>query len=123
MSGLSASATSEVKSTQVSPRAPICARSARTRGTRAAAISAAYGAAPPGGHPQNSGPHLRRLPSIVGWSARPRARQAGAMTTTPQAPVRPAEVAVTPDLIVDLALGFMASKHLFAASELGLFEA
>jgi SAM-dependent methyltransferase len=45
------------------------------------------------------------------------------MTTTPQAPVRPAEVAVTPDLIVELALGFMASKHLFAASELGLFEA
>jgi SAM-dependent methyltransferase len=30
---------------------------------------------------------------------------------------------VTPDLIFQLAQGFMASKHLFAASELGLFEA
>jgi len=45
------------------------------------------------------------------------------MTTTPQAPVRPTEDAVTPDLIFQLAQGFMASKHLFAASELGLFEA
>jgi hypothetical protein len=40
--------------------------------------------------------------------------QAGAMTSTP---------AVTPDRIFELAQGFMASKHLFAASELGLFEA
>jgi ubiquinone/menaquinone biosynthesis C-methylase UbiE len=30
---------------------------------------------------------------------------------------------VTPDLILQVAQGFMASKHLFAASELGLFEA
>jgi hypothetical protein len=36
------------------------------------------------------------------------------MTSTP---------AVTPDRIFELAQGFMASKHLFAASELGLFEA
>lgn len=45
------------------------------------------------------------------------------MTTTPQAPARPTENAVTPDQIFQLAQGFMASKHLFAASELGLFEA
>ena len=45
------------------------------------------------------------------------------MTTTPQAATRPAENAVTPDQIFQLAQGFMASKHLFAASELGLFEA
>ena len=31
--------------------------------------------------------------------------------------------AVDPDRIFQLAQGFMASKHLFAASELGLFEA
>ena len=30
---------------------------------------------------------------------------------------------VTPDPIVRLASGFMAAKHLFAASELGVFEA
>src|SRR5262249_30383827 len=45
------------------------------------------------------------------------------MTTTAQAPSRPTESAVTPDQIFQLAQGFMASKHLFAASELGLFEA
>lgn len=45
------------------------------------------------------------------------------MTTTPQAPSRPTQDAVAPDQIFQLAQGFMASKHLFAASELGLFEA
>jgi SAM-dependent methyltransferase len=45
------------------------------------------------------------------------------MTTTPQAPSRPTDNAVTPDQIFQLAQGFMASKHLFAANELGLFEA
>ena len=30
---------------------------------------------------------------------------------------------VTPERIFEIAQGFMASKHLFAASELGLFEA
>ena len=30
---------------------------------------------------------------------------------------------VTPDSIMRIAMGFMASKHLFAASEIGLFEA
>ena len=45
------------------------------------------------------------------------------MTTTPEAPSRPTENAVTPDQIFQLAQGFMASKHLFAANELGLFEA
>jgi SAM-dependent methyltransferase len=39
------------------------------------------------------------------------------MTTTPQA------TTTTPDIIFQLAQGFMASKHLFAANELGLFEA
>jgi hypothetical protein len=43
------------------------------------------------------------------------------MTTTSAAP----EIhdMVTPDRIFEIAQGFMASKHLFAASELGLFEA
>jgi hypothetical protein len=30
---------------------------------------------------------------------------------------------VTPEPIVKIALGFMAAKHLFAANEIGLFEA
>jgi hypothetical protein len=29
---------------------------------------------------------------------------------------------VTPDLIMKIAMGFMAAKHLFAANEIGLFE-
>jgi len=45
------------------------------------------------------------------------------MTTTPEAPAGPATDVVTPDRIFEIAQGFMASKHLFAASELGLFEA
>jgi SAM-dependent methyltransferase len=45
------------------------------------------------------------------------------MTTTSQTPAKQIEGAVTPDLIFQLAQGFMASKHLFAANELGLFEA
>lgn len=45
------------------------------------------------------------------------------MTTTPQAPSTPTGNAMTPDHIFQLAQGFMASKHLFAANELGLFEA
>jgi SAM-dependent methyltransferase len=39
------------------------------------------------------------------------------MTTHPQSK------SVTPEPIIQLASGFMAAKHLFAASELGLFEA
>lgn len=30
---------------------------------------------------------------------------------------------VTPELIMKIAMGFMAAKHLFAANEIGLFEA
>ncbi|HEY7273298.1 MAG TPA: methyltransferase dimerization domain-containing protein [Actinoplanes sp.] len=45
------------------------------------------------------------------------------MTTISEAQAGPAQDAVTPDQIFQLAQGFMASKHLFAASELGLFEA
>ncbi|PVG84512.1 SAM-dependent methyltransferase [Nocardioides gansuensis] len=45
------------------------------------------------------------------------------MTTTHEPPTRAAEDVVTPDRIFAIAQGFMASKHLFAASELGLFEA
>ncbi len=41
------------------------------------------------------------------------------MTTTPTAP----DLTVTPEPIMKVAAGFMAAKHLFAASELGLFEA
>ena len=37
-------------------------------------------------------------------------------------PTRPATI-VTPEPIMHIAAGFMAAKHLFAASELGLFEA
>ncbi|HVL85386.1 MAG TPA: methyltransferase [Pseudonocardia sp.] len=45
------------------------------------------------------------------------------MTTTHDAPAGATHDAVTPDRIFEIAQGFMASKHLFAASELGLFEA
>jgi SAM-dependent methyltransferase len=45
------------------------------------------------------------------------------MTTTHEAPAGAAHDVVTPDRIFEIAQGFMASKHLFAASELGLFEA
>ena len=45
------------------------------------------------------------------------------MTTTREAPAGAAQDVVTPDRIFELAQGFMASKHLFAASELGVFEA
>jgi len=44
------------------------------------------------------------------------------MTTT-QVPASAAPTVVTPDRIIEIAQGFMASKHLFAASELGVFEA
>jgi SAM-dependent methyltransferase len=44
------------------------------------------------------------------------------MTTT-QAPEGATHDVPTPDLIFQIAQGFMVSKHLFAASELGLFEA
>ena len=41
-----------------------------------------------------------------------------------QAPAaRPEAAGPSPELIMQLAAGFMAAKHLFAASELGLFEA
>ena len=43
------------------------------------------------------------------------------MTTTSAAPS--VNDMVTPERFLDIAQGFMASKHLFAASELGLFEA
>lgn len=45
------------------------------------------------------------------------------MTTTEQSPAGVTHDVATPDLIFQIAQGFMASKHLFAASELGLFEA
>lgn len=45
------------------------------------------------------------------------------MTTTHDAPAKAAHDVVTPERIFEIAQGFMASKHLFAASELGLFEA
>jgi len=38
-------------------------------------------------------------------------------------PVSDQAAAVTPEPILSIAMGFMAAKHLFAASELGLFEA
>jgi ubiquinone/menaquinone biosynthesis C-methylase UbiE len=38
-------------------------------------------------------------------------------------PLRDQAVVVTPEPILKIATGFMAAKHLFAASELGLFEA
>jgi SAM-dependent methyltransferase len=45
------------------------------------------------------------------------------MTSTRQPDAGTTQHAPTPDLIFQIAQGFMASKHLFAASELGLFEA
>jgi SAM-dependent methyltransferase len=47
------------------------------------------------------------------------------MTTTPTATAPPEEDAqeVSPEPILRLASGFMAAKHLFTASELGIFEA
>lgn len=45
------------------------------------------------------------------------AAQAGHFPTTPEAGP------VTPDSIMEVAQGFMAAKHLFAASSIGLFEA
>jgi hypothetical protein len=45
------------------------------------------------------------------------------MTTTHEAPSGATHDVVTPDRIFEIAQGFMASKHLFAASELGVFEA
>ena len=45
------------------------------------------------------------------------------MTTTREAPSGAAHDVVTPDRIFEIAQGFMASKHLFAASALGVFEA
>jgi ubiquinone/menaquinone biosynthesis C-methylase UbiE len=47
------------------------------------------------------------------------------MTTYPEVEAQTAEPAAAhpgPEAIIDLAAGFMAAKHLFAASELGLFE-
>ena len=60
---------------------------------------------------------------MLGWPTRPRVAEAEAMTTISEFQAGPAQDAVTPDQIFQLAQGFMASKHLFAASELGLFEA
>jgi hypothetical protein len=55
-----------------------------------------------------------------GW---PRLRRLGGMDTiTPSTPT-PTTAAADPQVIFQLASGFMASKFLFAASELGLFEA
>lgn len=45
------------------------------------------------------------------------------MTTIPDTHAEKATPAVSPEPILQLASGFMAAKHLFAASELGLFEA
>jgi O-methyltransferase domain/Dimerisation domain len=45
------------------------------------------------------------------------------MTTTHESPAGAAQDVVTPDRIFEIAQGFMASKHLFAASALGVFEA
>ncbi len=45
------------------------------------------------------------------------------MTTTSQPPAGSIADEVRPDQIFQIAQGFMASKHLFAANDLGLFEA
>ena len=42
---------------------------------------------------------------------------------TGHAPTAPETSPVTPDSIMEVARGFMAAKHLFAASSIGLFEA
>jgi len=42
---------------------------------------------------------------------------------TSHAPAAPGTGPVTPDSIMEVARGFMAAKHLFAASSIGIFEA
>lgn len=42
---------------------------------------------------------------------------------TGHAPAAPGTGPVTPDAIMEVARGFMAAKHLFAASSIGIFEA
>src|SRR5688500_4789426 len=56
---------------------------------------------------------------MLGWPERHGPAQAEAMTNTDAH----SHDAVDPNRIFQLAQGLMASKHLFAASELGLFEA
>ena len=86
--------------------------SSRTRGTNAPVTLGGYGGRGAKWHPQNRG-----------MAAAVAAAQAGGMTTTHEAPAGAAQDVVTPDRIFEIAQGFMASKHLFAASELGVFEA
>src|SRR3954452_12797994 len=86
--------------------------SSRTRGTNAAPIAESRAGIVRGGTPR-----------ILGWRPRVAAAQAGGMSTTQEAPAGAARGVVTPDRIFEIAQGFMASKHLFTASELGVFEA
>lgn len=59
----------------------------------------------------------------MGWRGGPALSTLAAMTTTQQPPAGATHDVPSPDVIFQIAQGFMASKHLFAASELGLFEA
>src|SRR4051794_14257383 len=86
--------------------------SSRTRGTNASGTRGKYG------DPMRYG-----TPRILGWRPRAAAPQAEEMTTTHEAPTGAAPNVVAPDRIFEIAQGFMASKHLFAASALGVFEA
>src|SRR4051794_5149403 len=68
----------------------------------------------------------RTLPRNQGSSRRDLQSHDRCMTTTASTPsptTQPTSPAVSPEPIMRIAAGFMAAKHLFAASELGLFEA
>jgi SAM-dependent methyltransferase len=84
----------------------------RTRGTSAPVTLGGYFDHAPRGPPDC-------------WDGVARAvfRRLGGMTATQQPQAQVAHEVPTPDFIFQIAQGFMASKHLFAASELGLFEA
>ncbi len=58
--------------------------------------------------------------------ARPHASSMTTFTEHPASTEQPTPdqaEAASPDQIMQIAFGFMAAKHLFAASELGIFEA
>jgi len=63
-------------------------------------------------------------PTVQEHAAAAAVLQMNAMAAeTSQAPTAPGTGPVTPDAIMEVARGFMAAKHLLAASSIGIFEA
>ena len=92
------------------------------RGTKVPATPVAYGGRRPDRDPTNLGSLGPNCPRS--WDGQPRdARHNLVVMTNPHSRLGRAHDTPTPTLIMQIAHGFMASKHLFAASELGLFEA